>query len=79
MQNDSSPMPSVKQRIRERKKYVLQAKVIELEDENNKIAIRNEIFQEQYKELFGMLYEARKTRSHEPIALMTVDHHVGTP
>ncbi|KAM1185595.1 hypothetical protein ACFX13_015122 [Malus domestica] len=50
-QNDTPLSPSVKQRKKEGKKVVLQAKVDELEAQNNKIAMKNEVLQEQYEKL----------------------------
>ncbi|KAM1575499.1 hypothetical protein ACFX10_031923 [Malus domestica] len=44
--NDTLLAPGVKQRKKEQKKFALQAKVDELEAQNNKIAMKNEIFQE---------------------------------
>ncbi|KAM0989635.1 hypothetical protein ACFX2A_013685 [Malus domestica] len=58
-QNDTPLAPGAKQRKKEQKKFVLQAKVDELEAQNNKIAMKNEILQEQYEKVFEMLYEAR--------------------
>lgn len=59
----------------ERKKVTLQAKVEELEAQNNKIAIKNKIIQEQYEKLFRILHEARQTQSYELIAPMIVAPH----
>ncbi|KAM2576895.1 hypothetical protein TB2_002621 [Malus domestica] len=61
--NDTPIAPSVRQRKNERKKFALQAKVKELEAQNNKIAMKNEVFQEQYEKFFETLYEARHTNT----------------
>ncbi|KAM1639276.1 hypothetical protein ACFXTN_008582 [Malus domestica] len=45
-QNDTPPAPSAKQRKKEGKWVALQAKVDELEAQNNKIAMKNEVLQE---------------------------------
>ncbi|KAM1018441.1 hypothetical protein ACFX2C_040071 [Malus domestica] len=66
-QNDTLFAPSAKQRKKEQKKFSLQVKVDELEAQNNKIAMKNEILQEQYEKVFEMLHEARYTKTHELI------------
>ncbi|KAM1077948.1 hypothetical protein ACFX19_025671 [Malus domestica] len=77
-QNDTPLAPSANQRKKEQKKFVLQAKVKELEAQNNKIAMKNKILQEQYEKVFEMLHEARhtKTRAHHP---MEVNHQLDAP
>ncbi|KAM1769031.1 hypothetical protein ACFX12_046920 [Malus domestica] len=45
-QNDTPLALSAKQRKKERKRVALQAKVDELEAQNNKIAMKNEVLQE---------------------------------
>ncbi|KAM1318879.1 hypothetical protein ACFX2H_003956 [Malus domestica] len=62
-QNDTSLASGAKQQ----KKFALQAKVDELEAQNNKIAMKNEILQEQYEKVFEMFHEARYTKTHELI------------
>ncbi|KAM1132986.1 hypothetical protein ACFX14_047440 [Malus domestica] len=78
-QNDTPIEPSVKQRKKEQKKFALQAKVDELEARNNKIAMKNEILQEQYEKVFEMLHEARYTKKHELITPVEVNHQLGAP
>ncbi|KAM1034187.1 hypothetical protein ACFX2A_038486 [Malus domestica] len=51
-QNDTPLAHGVKQRKKEQKKFALQAKVNELEAYNNKIAMKNEILQEQNEKVF---------------------------
>ncbi|KAM1660330.1 hypothetical protein ACFX2K_003335 [Malus domestica] len=58
-QNDTPLGPSMKQRKQEGNRVTLQAKVNELEVQNNKITMKNEVLQEQYEKLFEMLHEAR--------------------
>ena len=74
-QNDTPLVHIVRQRRKKRKKFGLQVKVEELVAQNNRISMKNEILQEQYEKLFGILHE--DTRSHEPIALVNVNHHLG--
>ncbi|KAM1042459.1 hypothetical protein ACFX2A_034640 [Malus domestica] len=78
-QNDTPLSPSAKQRNKEQKKFALQAKVDELEAQNNKIAMKNEILQEQYEKVFEMLHEARYTKTHELITPVEVNHQLGAP
>ncbi|KAM2645262.1 hypothetical protein EV1_018823 [Malus domestica] len=78
-QNDTLFVLSVKQRRNERKKFAFQAKVEEIEAQNNKIAMKNEIIQEHIEKLFEMLHEGRQTQSHEPITHVNVNHHLGAP
>ncbi|KAM2935996.1 hypothetical protein COP2_033646 [Malus domestica] len=66
--------PGAKQRKNEQNKFALQVKVDELEAQNNKIAIKNEIVQEQYEKVFEMLHEARYTKTHELITPVEVNH-----
>ncbi|KAM1004543.1 hypothetical protein ACFX2C_004731 [Malus domestica] len=51
-QNDIPIAPGMKQQKKERKGVALQAKVYELKAQNNKIAMKNEVLQEQYEKLF---------------------------
>ena len=60
-QNNTPFAPSAKQRKKEGKRVALQAKVDELEAQNNKIAMKNEVLQEQYEKLFETLHETRRT------------------
>ncbi|KAM2008117.1 hypothetical protein PS1_002969 [Malus domestica] len=78
-QNDTLLAPGAKQRRKEQSKFALQAKVDELEAQNNKIAMKNEILQEQYEKVFEMLQEARYTKTHELITLVEVNHQLGAP
>ncbi|KAM1149043.1 hypothetical protein ACFX2B_029379 [Malus domestica] len=78
-QNDTHLAPSAKQRKNEEKRVVLQAKVDKLEAHNNKIAMKNEVLQEQYEKLFETLYETRRTQTHELVAPVDINHHLGTP
>ncbi|KAM2174335.1 hypothetical protein FF1_033910 [Malus domestica] len=70
-QNDTHLAPSAKQRKKEGKRVALQAKVDELEAQNNKIAMKNEVLQDQYENLFEILHETRCTQTHELVALWT--------
>ncbi|KAM1909514.1 hypothetical protein ACFX13_038260 [Malus domestica] len=65
-QNDTPLAHSAKQRKKKGKRVLLQAKVDELEAQNNKIAMRNEVLQEQYEKLFETLHEARQAPSLLP-------------
>ncbi|KAM1060256.1 hypothetical protein ACFX2B_024656 [Malus domestica] len=78
-QNDTPLAPSAKQRKKEGKRVALQAKVDELEAQNNKIAMKNEVIQEQYKKLFETLHETRRTQTHELITPVDINHHLGAP
>ncbi|KAM1067424.1 hypothetical protein ACFX2B_022477 [Malus domestica] len=78
-QNDTPLALGEKQRKKEQNKLALQAKVDELEAQNNKIAMKNEILQEQYKKVFEMLHEARYTKTHELITPVEVNHQLGAP
>ncbi|KAM1826075.1 hypothetical protein ACFX13_025471 [Malus domestica] len=78
-QNDTHLAPSAKQRKKEGKRVALQAKVDELEAQNNKIAMKNEVIQEQYKKLFETLHETRRTQTHELITPVDINHHLGAP
>ncbi|KAM1391490.1 hypothetical protein ACFX2I_019202 [Malus domestica] len=71
--------PSAKQRKNEGKKVALQAKVDELEAQNNKIAMKNEVLQKQYEKLFETLHETRCTQTRKLIAPVDINHHLGTP
>ncbi|KAM1172709.1 hypothetical protein ACFX2G_023263 [Malus domestica] len=78
-QNDTPLAPGAKQQKNEQKKFALQAKVAELEAQNNKIAMKNEILQEQYERVFKMLHEARYTKTHKLITPVEVNHQLGAP
>ncbi|KAM2563570.1 hypothetical protein TB2_011957 [Malus domestica] len=78
-QNDTPLAPGAKQRKKEQKNFALQAKVDELEAQNNKITIKNEILQEQYEKVFEMLHEAKYTKTHELNTSVEVNHQLGTP
>ncbi|KAM2156732.1 hypothetical protein ACFX1R_042384 [Malus domestica] len=55
----------------------LQAKVDELEAQNNKIAMKNEVLQEQYEKLFETFHETRRTQTHELVVPVDINHHLG--
>ncbi|KAM1302351.1 hypothetical protein ACFX2H_013291 [Malus domestica] len=76
-QNDTPLVLSTRQRKKEGKRVALQVKVDELEAQNNKIAMKNEILKEQYEKVFEMLHEARYTKTHELITPMEVNHQLG--
>ncbi|KAM1798093.1 hypothetical protein ACFX12_032194 [Malus domestica] len=76
-QNDTPLAHSAKQRKKEGKRVLLQAKVDELEAHNNKIAMRNEVLQEQYEKLFETLHEARQAQTRELVAPVEVNHQLG--
>ncbi|KAM2001756.1 hypothetical protein ACFX15_025551 [Malus domestica] len=76
-QNDTPLAPSAKQRKKEGKKVTLQTKVDELEAQNNKIAMKNEVIQEQYAKLFETLNETRHTQTCELVASVDINHHLG--
>ncbi|KAM1543468.1 hypothetical protein ACFX1Z_013117 [Malus domestica] len=78
-QNDTSLALSAKQRKKERKRVALQAKVDELEAQNNKIAMKNEVLQEQYEKLFETLHETMRTQTRGLVAPMDINHHLGAP
>ncbi|KAM1442399.1 hypothetical protein ACFXTO_010387 [Malus domestica] len=78
-QNDTSLAPSAKQRKKEGKRVALQAKVDELEAKNNKIAMKNEVIQEQYEKLFETLHETMRTQTRELVAHVDINHHLGAP
>ncbi|KAM1027038.1 hypothetical protein ACFX2A_040850 [Malus domestica] len=78
-QNDTLLAPSAKQRKNEGKMVALQAKVDELEAQNNKIAMKNEVIQEQYKKLFETLHETMRTQTRELVAHVDINHHLGAP
>ncbi|KAM2145942.1 hypothetical protein PS1_047604 [Malus domestica] len=67
-QNDTHLAPSAKQRKKEGNRVALQAKVDELEAQNNKIAMKNEVLQDQYEKLFETLPETR----HMPLWTSTI-------
>ncbi|KAM1072628.1 hypothetical protein COP2_018241 [Malus domestica] len=76
-QNDTPLAPGVKQRKNEQKKFAFQAKVDELEAQNNKIAMKNEVLHEQYEKLFETLHETRRTQTRELITHVDINHHLG--
>ncbi|KAM2559945.1 hypothetical protein TB1_011204 [Malus domestica] len=78
-QNDTPIGPSMKQRKHEGNRVTLQAKVDELEAQNNKIVMRNEVLQEQYEKLFEMLHEARHAQAHKLVAPVEVNNHLNAP
>ncbi|KAM1802630.1 hypothetical protein ACFX11_034071 [Malus domestica] len=78
-QNDTHLAPSAKQRKKEGNRVALQAKVDELEAQNNKIAMKNEVIQEQYEKLFETLHETRRTQTRELVTLVDINHHLGAP
>ncbi|KAM2236788.1 hypothetical protein ACFX1S_012219 [Malus domestica] len=78
-QNDTLIGPSMKQRKHEGNRVTLQAKVDELEAQNNKIVMRNEVLQEQYEKLFEMLHEARHAQAHKLVAPAEVNNHLNAP
>ncbi|KAM2962145.1 hypothetical protein FF2_020256 [Malus domestica] len=78
-QNDNPLAPSAKQRKNEGKRVALQAKVDELEAQNNKIAMKNEVLQEQYEKPFETLHETMHTQTRELVAPMDINHHLGAP
>ncbi|KAM2051220.1 hypothetical protein ACFX16_032862 [Malus domestica] len=78
-QNDTPLAPNAKQRKNEGKMVDHQAKVDELEAQNTKIAMKNEVFQEQYKKLFETLHETRRTQTRELVTPVDINHHLGTP
>ncbi|KAM2041608.1 hypothetical protein ACFX16_035406 [Malus domestica] len=70
-QNDTSLALSVKQQKNEGKRVAFQAKVDELEAQNNNIAMKNGVLQKQYEKLFETLHETRRTQTRELVALWT--------
>ncbi|KAM1857638.1 hypothetical protein ACFX14_007724 [Malus domestica] len=78
-QNDTPLAPSAKQRKKEGKRVALQAKVDELEAQNNKIAMKNEVLQEQYEKLFETFHETMCTQTRELVAPVDINHHLGAP
>ncbi|KAM1907627.1 hypothetical protein ACFX14_027240 [Malus domestica] len=78
-QNDTPLAPSVKQQKKGGNRVALQAKVDELEDQNNKITMKNEVLQEQYEKLFETLHETRRTQTRELVAPVDIKHHLGAP
>ncbi|KAM0961125.1 hypothetical protein ACFX13_020871 [Malus domestica] len=78
-QNDTSLTPNVKQRKNEGNRVALQAKVDELEAQNNKITMKNEVLQEQYEKLFETFHETRRTQTRELVAPVDINHHLGAP
>ncbi|KAM1734298.1 hypothetical protein ACFX11_019802 [Malus domestica] len=78
-QNDTPIGLSMKQRKQEGNRVTLQAKVDELEAQNNKIVMRNEVLQEQYEKLFEMLHEVRHAQAHKLVAPAEVNNHLNAP
>ncbi|KAM1908281.1 hypothetical protein ACFX14_027819 [Malus domestica] len=80
-QNDISLALGARQRKKEGKMVDLQAKVDELETQNNKIAMKNEneVLQEQYEKLFETLHETRCTQTREHVTHVDINHHLGAP
>ncbi|KAM2866676.1 hypothetical protein COP2_022678 [Malus domestica] len=78
-QNDTPHAPSAKQQKNEGKMVALQAKVDELQAQNNKIAMKNEVLQEQYEKLFETLYKTMRTQTRELVAPVDINHHLGAP
>ncbi|KAM1944714.1 hypothetical protein ACFX15_012914 [Malus domestica] len=78
-QNDTPLAPSAKQRKKEGKRVALQAKIDDLEAQNNKVAMKNEVPQEQYEKLFEMLHETRRTQKRKLVVPVDINHHLGTP
>ncbi|KAM1381453.1 hypothetical protein ACFX2I_023053 [Malus domestica] len=76
-QNDTPLAPSAKQQKKEGKRVALQAKVDELEAQNNNIAMKNEVLQEQYEKLFKTLPETMRTQTREHIAHVDINYHLG--
>ncbi|KAM0985649.1 hypothetical protein ACFX2C_012903 [Malus domestica] len=79
IQNNTPLAPSTKQRKKEGKRVTLQAKVNELEAQNNKIAMKNGVLQKQYEKLFETLHETMRTQTRELVALVDINHHLGAP
>ncbi|KAM2168868.1 hypothetical protein ACFX1Q_038268 [Malus domestica] len=78
-QNNTHLAPSVKQQNNEGNRVVFQAKVDELEAQNNKITMKNEVLQEQYEKLFETFHETRRTQTRELVAPVDINHHLGAP
>ncbi|KAM2316638.1 hypothetical protein ACFX1S_000471 [Malus domestica] len=78
-QNDTPLALGARQRKNEGKRVALQAKVDEVEAQNNKIAMKNEVFQEQYEKLFETLHETRRNQTRELVTPMDINHHLGAP
>ncbi|KAM1404697.1 hypothetical protein ACFX2I_013158 [Malus domestica] len=41
--------------------------------------MKNEVLQKQYEKLFETLHETRHTQTCELVALVGINHHLGTP
>ncbi|KAM2122768.1 hypothetical protein ACFX1Q_020403 [Malus domestica] len=78
-QNDTPLAPSAKKRKNEGKRVALQAKVNELEAQNKKIVMKNEVFQKQYKKLFETFHETMRTQTRELVTYVDINHHLGAP
>ncbi|KAM2308391.1 hypothetical protein EV2_031287 [Malus domestica] len=78
-QNDTPLALSAGQRKNEGKRVVFQAKVDELKAQNNKIAMKNEVLQEQYEKLFETFHETRRTQTRELVTPVDINHHLGAP
>ncbi|KAM1285897.1 hypothetical protein ACFX2J_000005 [Malus domestica] len=76
-QNDTPLVLSARQRKNKGKRVALQAKVDKLEAQNNKIAMKNEVLQEQYEKLFEMFHETRHTQTRKLIVSVDINHHLG--
>ncbi|KAM1419558.1 hypothetical protein ACFXTO_023088 [Malus domestica] len=77
--NDTPLAPGARQRKKERKRVALQAKVDELEAQKNKIAMKNEVLQEQYEKLFETLHKTRRTQTRELVTSVDINHYLGAP
>ena len=75
-QNDTPLALGARQRKKEGKRVALQAKVDELEAQNNKIAMKNEVLQEQYEKLFETLHKTRRTQTRELVPPVDINHHL---
>ncbi|KAM2646736.1 hypothetical protein TB1_000056 [Malus domestica] len=78
-QNDTLIALGARQRKKEVKRVTLQAKVNELEAQNNKIAMKNEVLHEQYEKLFEKLHETRRTQTRELVTPVDINHYPGAP
>ncbi|KAM2927895.1 hypothetical protein COP2_035202 [Malus domestica] len=78
-QNDTPLAPIAKQRKKEGNRVARQAKVDELEAQNNKITMKNEVLQKQYEKLFETFHETRPTQTRELVGPVDINHHLGAP
>ncbi|KAM1454071.1 hypothetical protein ACFXTO_003628 [Malus domestica] len=74
-QNDTPLALGARQRKKEGNRVAIQAKVDELEAQNNKIAMKNKVFQEQYEKL----HETRPTQTRKLVTPVDINHHLGAP